>query len=150
MSRIPFTKLGYENLSKELIKLKAMRNQAVINLKNAREMGDLSENAAYRVARSKLSSLDFRLKKLQKILDAAYILERKNNESIDIGSLVKIEINNKVFTYLIVHTLEAQIGTNTLSTYSPLGKSLIGKNIGDKIKITTPSGDKNCKVLSIE
>ncbi|NCO98375.1 transcription elongation factor GreA, partial [bacterium] len=75
MSKTPFTKQGYEDLVNEKNELTKSRVDAVANLKTAREMGDLSENAAYKVARSKLSSVDRRLRFLTKILDHAYIMK---------------------------------------------------------------------------
>src|SRR3989338_2825213 len=99
MSKTPFTKQGFDDLVKEQKELKITRVDAVANLKTAREMGDLSENAAYKVARSKLSSVDRRLRFLTKILDSAYIMEVAFKGLVDVGCLVTVETNKGNFVY---------------------------------------------------
>ena len=140
MNKTPFTKQGYEDLVNEQKELKRSRVEAVANLKTAREMGDLSENAAYKVARSKLSSVDRRLRFLTKILDNAYIIEVDFKGVVDVGCLVTVETDKGVQTYQIVNSHESDIANGKISYYSPVGKALVGKKVNDEVEITTPNG----------
>jgi transcription elongation factor GreA len=149
MSNTPFTKKGYEDLVAEQKELKKNRVEAVVNLKTAREMGDLSENAAYKVARSKLSSVDRRLRFLTKILDNAYIIEVDFKGIVDVGCLVTVETNKGEQTYQIVNSHESDIANGKISYYSPVGRALIGKRANDIVEITTPNGKVNYKIKGI-
>jgi transcription elongation factor GreA len=149
MSKTPFTKTGYQDLVNEKVTLTASRPDAVFNLKTAREMGDLSENAAYRVARSKLSSIDRRLKFLNKILDNAYVIETKFNGSVDVGCLVTVETKFEESIYQIVNSHESDLANGKISYYSPVGRALIGKKVGDITEVTTPNGMITYKIKKI-
>lgn len=140
MKKTPFTKKGYEDLVNEQKALKVSRVMAVANLKTAREMGDLSENAAYKVARSKLSSIDRRLRFLTKILDNAYIMEVDFKGVVDVGCVVTVETKNGNFVYQIVNSHESDIANGKISYYSPVGRALIGKKVNDVVEIITPNG----------
>jgi|SRR3989338_5475059 len=140
MNKTPFTKKGYEDLVNEQKELKKIRVEAVANLKTAREMGDLSENAAYKVARSKLSSVDRRLRFLTKILDNAYIIEVAFKGLVDIGCLVTVETKLGNFVYQIVNSHESDIAKGKISYSSPVGRALIGKRVDDEVEILTPNG----------
>ena len=140
MNKTPFTKKGYEDLINEQKELKKNRVEAVANLKTAREMGDLSENAAYKVARSKPSPVDRRLRFLTKILDNAYIIEVDFKGVVDVGCLVTVETNSGEQTYQIVNSHESDIANGKISYYSPVGKALVGKKVNDEVEITTPNG----------
>lgn len=150
MNKTPFTKQGYENLVNEKNDLTKSRVDAVANLKTAREMGDLSENAAYKVARSKLSSVDRRLRFLTKILDNAYIMEVDFKGMVDVGCLVTVETKTGDQTYQIVNSHESDIANGKISYYSPVGRSLIGKRVNDVVEITTPNGKINYKIKEIK
>lgn len=140
MNKIPFTKKGFEDLVREQKELIIDRVTAVANLKTAREMGDLSENAAYRVARSKLSSIDHRLKFLTRIIDTAYILKVNFKGVVDIGCQVSVETKLGNQTYQIVNSHESDIANGKISYYSPVGRALIGKKVSDVVEIVTPNG----------
>ncbi len=150
MSKTPFTKKGYEDLLKEQKELKISRVDAVANLKTAREMGDLSENAAYKVARSKLSSVDRRLRFLTKILDNSYIMEVDFKGIVDVGCLVTVETKLGSQTYQIVNSHESDIASGKISYYSPVGRALIGKRINDEVEIQTPNGKITYKIKEIK
>lgn len=149
MHKTPFTKKGHENLVEEQKQLKLNRAKAVFNLKTAREMGDLSENAAYRVARSKLSSIDHRLKYLNKVIDNAYIIEVSYKGKVDIGCLVTVKSKSGVQTYQIVNSHEANINQGKISYHSPVGRALMGKKINDIVEIKTPSKNIAYKIVKI-
>jgi len=147
--KTPFTKQGYEDLVKEKNDLTKSRVEAVFNLKTAREMGDLSENAAYKVARSKLSSVDRRLRFLTKILDNAYIIKVNFKGVVDVGCLVTVKTANGEQTYQIVNSHESNLAQGKISYYSPVGKALIGKRVNDVVEISTPNGKITYKIKSI-
>lgn len=150
MNKTPFTKKGYEDLVNEQKELKKNRVEAVANLKTAREMGDLSENAAYKVARSKLSSVDRRLRFLTKIFDNAYIMQVDFKGVVDVGCLVTVETNSGEQTYQIVNSHESDIANGKISYYSPVGRALIGKKVNDVVKIVTPNGRVDYKIKGIK
>ena len=140
--RIVFTQDGYEDLLKEQERLEQQRPAAVDELKRARDLGDLSENGAYRAARSKLSSIDSRLRRLKKIQDQAIINTQPFTGRVDIGCSVSIGNNNQSQTYHIVGSFESNLSQNKISCFSPVGKTLMGKRKGQTVRILTPSGVK--------
>lgn len=150
MNKTPFTKQGYDDFVKEKNDLTKGRIDAVANLKTAREMGDLSENAAYKVARSKLSSVDRRLRFLTKILDNAYIMKVDFKGIVDVGCQVTVEINNGEQTYQIVNSHESDIANGKISYYSPVGRALIGKRVNDVVEVTSPNGKNTYKIRYIK
>lgn len=148
--KTPFTKQGYDDLVSEKNELTKSRPEAVFNLKTAREMGDLSENAAYRVARSKLSSVDRRLRFLTKILDNAYIMEVDFKGMVDVGCFVTVETKIGNQTYQIVNSHESDLAHGKISYYSPVGRALIGKRVNDVVEVTTPNGKTIYKIKEIK
>lgn len=149
--KTPFTKKGYEDLLNEQKDLKISRIDAVANLRTAREMGDLSENAAYKVARSKLSSVDRRLRFLTKILDNAYIMKVDFRGVVDVGCVVTVETNKKgEQTYQIVNSHESDIAGGKISYYSPVGRALIGKRVNEEVEVSTPNGKITYKIKEIK
>lgn len=113
-------------------------------------MGDLSENAAYKVARSKLSSVDRRLRFLTKILDNAYIMKVDFKGMVDVGCLVTVETKFGNTTYQIVNSHESDIAKGKISYYSPVGRALIGKRVNDEVEIITPNGKVTYKIKEIK
>ena len=150
IKKTPFTKKGFDDLVTEQKVLNVKRISAVVNLKTARDMGDLSENAAYRVARSKLSSIDSRLRYLGKILRNAYILEASSNGTVDVGCFVTVEGKSGEQTFQIVNSHESNISKGKISYYSPVGRALIGKKVKDNVLIMTPKGSIVYKIKEIK
>jgi transcription elongation factor GreA len=130
--------------------LNVKRISAVNNLKTARDMGDLSENAAYRVARSKLSSIDSRLRYLNKVLRDAYILETPSNGIVEVGCFVTVEGMSGKQTFQIVNSHESDISKGKISYYSPVGKALIGRKVKDVVSIKIPKGNLIYKIKQIK
>lgn len=139
LRRIPITKAGYEALLAEQIELKEKRKQAVINLKVARDMGDLSENGLYKGARFALNGIDGRLRQLDMQIKLADIQEAEAGK-IGLESTVVLNDGKADRTFQIVGTYEADPLQGKLSLSSPLGKLLIGKKVGDNVELQTPSG----------
>ena len=147
--QIPFTKEGYEKIQKEYDELHVTRKDAVIELARARDMGDRSENAAYKVARQRLSSIDSRIRHLGRLLRFGKIVEPPKTEEVGIGSTVVIDDGMSHKTYTIVGSYESDIPNGKLSCYSPIGKALMGKKLHEEIRVLAPAGQLRYRIISI-
>lgn len=148
IKRIPVTKEGYEELKKELAKLKADRPNAVNTLAEARSMGDLSENGLYTAAKSRLRSIDSQIFRLDIQIKLAEIIEPKADVA-GIGSIVIVEAGGAKKTFFIVGDYEADPLNGKISQNSPLGKALIGKKVGETAEFHAPSGKISYVVISV-
>ena len=144
-----FTPQGFKKIEEELVELMIKRKGAVKELTIARDMGDRSENAAYKSARQKLSSIDRRVLHLKLSIRNAKIIEKTNRGVVEIGSTVQLKNNKEIQTYSIVGTLESDVSQGFISCMSPLGRNLIGKKKGEEVIFVTPSGIKKYTVVSI-
>lgn len=147
--QIPFTPAGYENLLSEKSSLTAARPDTVESLRKAREMGDLSENGYYKAARARLSFLDSRLRRLDRLLRSAVVIKQQQSEFVDIGSTVTVSDQRQKYTYKIVGGYESDPSKQTISHLSPIGKALIGKKTGDQIFVRTPAGEKHFTLTDV-
>lgn len=150
MKRIQFTSEGLEKLKKEHQELLAKRPAAVHELTTARDMGDRSENAAYKSGRQKLSGLDRRIRQLEHVLKLAVIVEKKSTDSVQIGSVVKIINTTGERTFTIVGGYESDLLEGKISCYSPIGKTLMRRRINDEVVAQTPRGNIVYKILEIK
>jgi len=148
MKSIRFTKQGFDDFELERKNLQETRIGAVKELTRAREMGDLSENAAYRVARSKLSRVDSRLRYLDRILKNAKVVQLSTDGFIDIGSMVVISDGKEEHKIQLVDGYESDIMKGKISVYSPIGKELRGKKKDDKIRVELPDGFHEYTIIS--
>ncbi len=146
---IIFTKEGYETLQKEHAALKSKRPEHVQELAKAAELGDRSENAAYKYAKQRLRQTDSRLRYLEKTLDRAKVVEATQHEYIEIGSSVVMHNGTKEFAYRIVGGNESDPSKGLLSYQSPLGQALLRKKTGEKVEVTTPVGTVIYTILKI-
>ncbi|CAN5165645.1 transcription elongation factor GreA [soil metagenome] len=146
---VPFTQQGYDKMKHELAEHETKRPAIVEELRRASEMGDRSENAAYKVGRRKLSQTDSRIRFLKKTLDHAIIAEAMQSEFVVIGSIVKVHNGAKEVTFQIVGEHEADPVNAKLSFRSPVGQALLRKRVGDVVAITIPSGLMEYKILAI-
>ena len=153
MDKFPLTRAGHAALNDELKTLKSVERPAVIRaIAEAREHGDLSENAEYHAAREKQSFIEGRVKELEAILSRAEVIDTsKLSGSIKFGATVKLvdEDTDEEKTYQIVGEAEADIERGLLNIKSPLARALIGKDEGDSVEVRTPGGEKAYEVLSI-
>ena len=153
MEKIPLTLQGYETLNEELKLLKSRERPQVIKaIAEAREHGDLSENAEYHAAREKQSFIEGRIKELEGIISLAEVIDpKKLTGSVKFSATVTIvdEDTEEESTYQIVGEPEADIEKNKLNVRSPLARALIGKETGDSIEVKSPGGTKNYEILSI-
>jgi len=144
-----FTKEGFASLEEELDKLIKRRPQVVINLTNAREQGDLSENAGYHAAKEELGQIDSRVKVIKYLLRAGKIQESAQIEQISFGNTVTVHNGEEELTFTVVEELEADPVNAKISTSSPIGKALINKKVGESVEVEIPSGKTTLKILKI-
>jgi transcription elongation factor GreA len=153
MEKIPMTRAGHAALDEELKVLKSVERPAVIKaIAEAREHGDLSENAEYHAAREKQSFVEGRIKELEGILSLADVIDpTRLSGAIKFGATVTLvdEDSDEERTYQIVGETEADIERGLLNIRSPLARALIGKDEGDSVEVRTPGGEKSYEVLSI-
>jgi transcription elongation factor GreA len=153
MEKIPMTPSGHTALDGELKQLKSVERPAVIRaIAEAREHGDLSENAEYHAAREKQSFIEGRIKELEAILSLAEVIDpSKLSGTIKFGATVMLvdEETDEKKTYQIVGEAEADIEHGLLNIRSPLARALIGKDEGDSVEVKTPGGQRSYEVLSV-
>ena len=155
MDKIPITNIGFEKLEKELKILKSVERPTVIkSIAEAREHGDLSENAEYHAAKEKQSFIEGRIADLEnKISRAEVIITKKlKSNKIIFGATVTLgEIGKKKqLIYQIVGTEEADVENGKISISSPLAKALLGKKVDDSVEVYSPGGSKEYEVENIE
>ena len=131
---------GKKELETELTELIAKRSEIAEKIANARDYGDLSENAEYDAAREEQAMLETRIAELEDILKNADIIKPNHSSTIGVGSTVHLE-NGKKVVYQVVGPVEADPLEGKISNESPIGAALIGKKVGDKVTITTPKGE---------
>lgn len=153
--RIPMTLRGFEQLQKELQHLKNVERPAVIKaISDAREHGDLSENAEYHAAKERQGFIEGRIAELEDKVGRAEIIDvtQVRGDEIKFGATVTLqdEDTNEVVCYQIVGSDESDIRQNLLSITSPLARALIGKKKADNIEVTTPNGSKAYHVKTVQ
>jgi transcription elongation factor GreA len=155
VQKFPMTAPGLQRLEEELRQLKSVERPAVIRaIAEAREHGDLSENAEYHAARERQSFIEGRIAELEEITASAEVI----NPSTLSGSHVKFGAHVKLVDdeaereaiYQIVGVHEADIKAARLSISSPLAKALIGKKVGETISVPAPGGDRSYEILEIQ
>ncbi len=154
MEKVPFTPSGLEGLKAELQKLKGPERHAVIQaIAEAREHGDLSENAEYNAARERQSFIEGRIKELEDVTSRAEIIDpaRLTGETVTFGVrvvIVDVETDEES-TYIILGPYEADMDKGLISTASPIARALIGKRVGDTAEVQSPRGPRPYEILSI-
>ncbi len=143
------TPAGKQKLEKELVDLRGVRPDALVNLQRARAMGDLKENGAYQAAREHLTNLDRRIIKLELLLRTAVVVEKTNEEIVQLGSTVEVDGAQGRFIYHIVGDAEMNLKEKKISLNSPLGKALMNHVKNDTVELFTPSGVVIYKIISI-
>lgn len=153
MEKIPMTRAGFVALDEELKHLKSVERPAIIRaIAEAREHGDLSENAEYHSAREKQSFIEGRIKELEGLLSLAEVIDpTRLSGAIKFGATVTIvdEDSDEERTYQIVGETEADIEAGKLNIRSPLARALISKDEGDSVEVKTPGGNRSYEILSI-
>ncbi|MRX49751.1 transcription elongation factor GreA [Paracoccus sp. S-4012] len=153
MERIPMTPAGFAQLEDELKQLKGVERPAIIKaIAEAREHGDLSENAEYHSAREKQSFIEGRIKELEAIIARAQVIDVASlSGAIKFGATVELmdEDSEVKKTFQIVGEAEADLERGLLNMKSPLARALIGKEEGDAVEVVTPGGERSYEILSV-
>jgi transcription elongation factor GreA len=154
MAKIPMTADGYSRLQEELKRLKTVDRPAIIrSIAEARDHGDLSENAEYHAARERQSFIEGRVLELEDKIARAEVIDvsKLSGSVVKFGATVTLadEETDEETVYQIVGEDEADIGKGRLSVTSPLARALIGKAKGDSVEVSTPRGAKSYEVVTV-
>jgi transcription elongation factor GreA len=154
MQKIPMTASGFDRLTNELRHLKSVERPAIIKaISEARDHGDLSENAEYHAAKERQGWIEGRVAELEDKLGRAEVIDvaRLSGDRVQFGATVELEDEDsgEKLTYQIVGADESDIRSGRLSITSPLGRALIGKSEGDEVDVKTPGGPRTYEVVSV-
>ncbi|HYG76734.1 MAG TPA: transcription elongation factor GreA [Planctomycetota bacterium] len=153
MNTVPMTKEGLDKLNAEVAELEERRPKVLQQIKEAREKGDLSENAEYHAAREDLSMLEGRIRELKDKVSRAVIVDKTKigGDTVVFGATVKLLSlsDNEEEEYTLVGEGENDPLNGRILTTSPMGQALLTKKVGDKVEVPTPKGALKFKVLEI-
>lgn len=145
------TKEGLDQLKKEYAELvNVKRPEMVKRLSDARDLGDLAENSEYASAKQDLAFIDGRILELEEIIRGAKVVTSHGKKQVDVGCSVTLHLNGKKEVFTVVGEWEADPANKKISHSSPLGKSLLGKKVGDQVEVEAPAGKILYKILHIE
>lgn len=152
MAKHVLTPEGLEKLEKELKQLKSVDRPAVIKrIADARELGDLSENADYHDAREQQSFIEGRIKDIEEIIRNSDVVAGGGEKgTVQLGSEVTVETGGNKFNYEIVGSNEADPLEGKISLESPVGAALMGRKVGDKVTAETPNGGVEYKIIEVK
>ena len=152
MTIIQLTKEGYDKIQKEYKELVEVKKPyAVDRLGKARSMGDLKENSEYSAAKEELAFVDGRIREIEQILKIVEVIEKSNDSSIvELGNFVTVETQGKTELYQVVGEFEADPMNKRISSTSPIGLALIGKKVGDIVKVNIPAGEVQYRIVEIK
>ena len=143
------TEKGKGDLEVELADLKSQRGEIAEKIAIARDFGDLRENAEYDAARKEQGLVETRIAEIEEILQNAEIIQSSDGSAVVLGSTVELQSTDKTVTYTVVGPVEADPLAGKISNESPIGKELMGKKVGDEVKIKTPKTEMVYIVKSI-
>jgi len=153
MKKVVMTRDGFNKMVEEYQRMRGDEMRELLqNLTDAREKGDISENAEYEVAKAALDDLHAKIKKVGEMLNNVQIVESVVDDgTVQLLTWVKIKNTktNKEVEYKIVPENESSLKENKISSESPIGKALLSKKISDKVKVRVPAGDLEFEVLNI-
>lgn len=146
------SKERFDELTAELADLKTTKRIEIAQrLKTAKEYGDLSENSEYAEAREEQASVETHIAELEDLLKNVEIVTKtKGNGTIQVGSTIVVGKGGKEMTYVIVGSYEADPLAGKISDESPLGRSFMGKKVGDKVNVDAPAGKVSYEILKVE
>jgi len=152
--RIPMTKAGADAIKREIKRFKSVERPRIVQeISVARDHGDLSENAEYHAAKERQSHIEGRIQMLEDRLARAEIIDvsRLSGERVVFGATVKLEDvdSGQQVQYTIVGETEADLKKGRISITSPIARGLIGREVGDTVKIRTPGGEREYEVLEV-
>lgn len=146
---IPVTRETYEKAERDYEKLKAEEADVLVRLQDAREMGDLSENGAYKYAKFELGNVRRKLGELGRILRYGEIVESSGSSVVEFGCRVVVDDGSSHIEYQMVGVHESNPMEKKLSVESPMGSALMGLGVGDEILVEVPAGKKKLRVVKI-
>ncbi|MEA2089132.1 MAG: transcription elongation factor GreA [Patescibacteria group bacterium] len=144
---------GLEKVKKELEEIKKIKRPELIKrIQEAKELGDLSENADYHSAKEDQSFMEGKILELDDLIKNSVIIDnsQKNNKIVSVGSIVKVKNSSGIQEYTITGSNEADPINGKISNESPLGKTMMDKEVGNEFLITTPNGEAKYKILEIK
>lgn len=153
--KVYLTDEGFLELETELNELKNVKRPAVIKaLKEARALGDLSENADYDAARSEQAQVEGRIQELEKIMENAAIIEKGSTDSVSLGITVRVKYiddddDDEIEEYRIVGSKEADPSNNKISNESPLARAIMNAKVGDICSVESPNGTYDVEIVEI-
>src|SRR6516162_7539433 len=155
MDKIPMTAEGFARLQEEAKNLKTIERPAIIKaIAQARDHGDLSENAEYHAARERQSFIEGRLAELEDKISRAEVIDvsKLSGRQVKFGATVTLvdEDTDEKAAYQIVGQDESDIKTKRLSITSPLARALIGKQVGETVEVSTPGGSKSYEIVKVQ
>ncbi|MEO1248946.1 MAG: transcription elongation factor GreA [Pseudomonadota bacterium] len=155
MEKVPMTRAGYERLLEEIKELKSVERPAVIRaIAEAREHGDLSENAEYHAARERQGFIEGRLAEIEDKISRAEVIDvsKLTGDMVKFGATVTLadEDTDEEITYQIVGQDESDIKEGRLSIGAPLARGLIGKSEGEVVEVVTPNGSRSYEIVGIK
>lgn len=143
------TEAGKKELEDELKALKGRRGEIADKIAEARDYGDLSENADYDTAREDQALVETRIAEIEDILANAQIIKANGKSTIGVGSTVELKSGGKSVTYTLVGPVEADPLEGKISNESPIGLALMGKKVGESATITTPKGEIVYEIIKV-
>lgn len=154
MDKFPITKTGFERLKKELARLRKVEVPANIrDIEEAREHGDISENAEYAAAKERQSFIQGKILEIEDNLARSNVIDLKDltDDRVVFGTTVTIEDTNteEITRYQLVGPFESDMSRNQISVTSPIGKALLRKEVGDEVKVNTPGGIREFEIVDI-
>lgn len=141
---------GKTELEAELEQLKARRGDIADKIAEARDYGDLSENAEYDAAREEQGLVESRIAEIEDILMNAELIKGGSKTKVGLGGTVELKTGKKTVSYTVVGPVEANPLESKISNESPIGKALFGKKVGDTATITTPKGEVTYEITAIK
>jgi transcription elongation factor GreA len=153
--KIMLTEEGLEKIKKELHELKTVKRKEIAEkISNAVAFGEIAENAEYRAAKNEQAFIEGRILTLEKVIENYELIDRSKNDHtvVSPGSKIIVEDLKKKekLEYTLVDYVESDPSSGKISIASPIGKSILGKKVGDKLKIRVPAGNLNYKILEIK
>lgn len=149
--KVYLTQEGLKKLHSELDQLvNSRRKEVAEKLQKARELGDITENAAYDAARDEQAFIEGRIEELEDVLKRVEVVEEEKAGVVSVGSRVRVHLDGNEREFQIVGALEANPADGKISHESPLGQALLGKKVGDKVAVEAPAGKLTYHVLGIK
>lgn len=145
------SRTGLEDLKKELGRLLEERREITATIKEAREFGDLSENAEYQEAKNKQSFIEGRIVEIESMMKVAKVIDDNNRDNgrVTLGSQVKVKVSDQIKEFVLTGSNEASPLDGRVSNESPIGRALMGHKKGDVVEVPTPDGVRQYHILEI-